>query len=466
MKNEHIDKKRGPWLEIILISSIVLLLLFIVFFSLSTGNSKFQNLLSASKYNSIIEVTNTEFQNIKKITETSKDPSISFKLAYPETKYDVLNEKITKYIVDSKKTYISNIHEKEKKNGHLNINFAIYPFKENYYSIVFIKTVTYDFSIYDIEYHTYFIEKNNGKIIGLNSLLNNDISHLTLFSNYLQNNLLQSKELKNKVNKETIIHATNPLWENFNSFSIVDDQLVIYFNMGKTETKESINPIVKIPIPYLNPILAANFQSDKKEKTNIVSDEEKKKRKATKRVALTFDDGPHPKVTRQILKSLEKYDAKATFFVIGSQIDKNKQILKEIKEKGHEIGNHTWNHPKLTKLTVKQIEKEINSTNKKIKEATGEESTVFRPPYGSTNQNINKMVNVPVVLWTLDTLDWKYRNPKKLLPVVKNNIHNNAIILMHDIHQSTADGLESVLAYLQEEGYEFVTVSEIVNAQH
>lgn len=457
MINKLIKNKRGPWLEIILICTIVFLISLIVYFTLTSNNTKFFNVLSASK-ESTIEIQNTEFDGIKMITETSISNKMSYKLSYPETKFEDLNNNIIKYISDSKSLYTSKFYEKEKKKGHLNIHFNIYPYK-NYYSIVLTKVVTYDFSKYDVEYHTYFIEKDSGNNISLKNILTDNVSHFTLLSNYVQNTLLKSKDLVNRIGKEIIVNSTNPIWENYNCFSIINDQLNMYFNIGETNPTGTVTPTtVKVNVPYLNPILNAAFQTEKKSKNDILSDQKKNR----KRVALTFDDGPHQTVTKQILNLLDKYDAKATFFVVGTQVKKNKEVLKEVKNRGHEIGNHTLNHKKLTKLTVKQIEYEINSTNNLIKEAIGEEATVMRPPYGATNKKINQMIKVPVVLWTVDTLDWKYKDAKKLLPMVKKNIHNNGIILMHDIHQSTADGLESVLAYLKEEGYEFVTVSELL----
>lgn len=182
----------------------------------------------------------------------------------------------------------------------------------------------------------------------------------------------------------------------------------------------------------------------------------------TKRVALTFDDGPHAKVTQQILTTLKKYNAKATFFVLGDSVKKNPDVLKEAYNAGHEIGNHTYNHHKLTTLTDKEIETQIQATNAAVKSITGYNTTVFRPPYGSYNKTITSHLNVPNVLWTIDTLDWKHHDPKKTLEIVKSNVTNGSIILMHDIHQTTADALDSVLSTLQKQGYEFVTVSEIL----
>ena len=182
---------------------------------------------------------------------------------------------------------------------------------------------------------------------------------------------------------------------------------------------------------------------------------------AVKQVALTFDDGPDPIVTMQILDILQKYDAKATFFMLGSRVEYYSEIAKQVAEAGHELGNHTWTHPDLTKAGVDKIYKEIERTSAIIQEVTGIESTTFRPPYGAVNQIVRNQTDLPVVLWDVDTLDWKHRDADQLLLNVQNSVKDGSIILMHDIHHSTADGLDAVLAYLQGEGFTFVTVSEL-----
>lgn len=180
-----------------------------------------------------------------------------------------------------------------------------------------------------------------------------------------------------------------------------------------------------------------------------------------KKIALTFDDGPHPKVTMQILKTLEKYDAKATFFVVGKEVKKHPKIVKAAYEAGHEIGNHTFNHSRLTTLSSKQMKHQIQSTDAIIKATIGQNATLFRPPYGAYNKTVINQLNVPLTMWSIDTLDWKHRDPKKTVQAINKQAKNGSIILMHDIHQTTADALENILITLQKQGYEFVTVSEL-----
>jgi len=183
---------------------------------------------------------------------------------------------------------------------------------------------------------------------------------------------------------------------------------------------------------------------------------------AKKRVALTFDDGPDAKVTPQILTTLKKYDAKATFFMVGKNVSRNTAIVKQVYEAGHEIGNHTSNHKKITSLSIAGVKQEVNGTSNAIYTAIGQYPTVFRPPYGATNDQVRSIMTIPSILWSIDTLDWKHHNPDKILASVKASVKDGSIILMHDIHQTTANGLDNVLLYLQKQGYEFVTVSDIL----
>ena len=180
-------------------------------------------------------------------------------------------------------------------------------------------------------------------------------------------------------------------------------------------------------------------------------------------VALTFDDGPHPVVTKRILEILERHNAKATFFMVGEHVQYYPDIVREVFMDGHEIGNHTWSHDNLEGLEIDEIEKELASTNKAIQQIIGKRPSVFRPPYGLLTDSARRQISMQLAFWSVDTFDWKHKDAQLLLREVKNKVHDRAIILMHDIFPSTADGLEGVLQYLESQGYTFVTVSELNN---
>lgn len=180
----------------------------------------------------------------------------------------------------------------------------------------------------------------------------------------------------------------------------------------------------------------------------------------SKLVALTFDDGPNYN-TNKVLEVLEKYGVTATFFVLGSKIKGNEHILQRIDSSGSEIGNHTYNHLLLTKYQEDIIEEEIESTNNLIYEVTGKYPKLLRPSYGSVNNRIKKVSKYPIIIWDIDTLDWKYHNSRIIAKRVINKVSDGDIVLMHDVYSATANALNIIIPELQSRGYTFVTVSEL-----
>ena len=182
-------------------------------------------------------------------------------------------------------------------------------------------------------------------------------------------------------------------------------------------------------------------------------------------VAITYDDGPG-KYTDKILSCLEKYDARATFFVQGKNVAGYKSVLKRAVELDCEIGNHTWNHVNLSSSSSGTIASQISMTNNAVYNATGVYPKLYRPPYGAYTKAVLNSISMPAIMWSVDTLDWKTRNAAKTLESVKRDVKDGAIILLHDIHAPTLDATLSVIPYLLKQGYQLVTVSELINARH
>lgn len=180
-------------------------------------------------------------------------------------------------------------------------------------------------------------------------------------------------------------------------------------------------------------------------------------------VAVTYDDGPGGNAESRILECLKKNGAVATFFYLGNRVHRNPQNVKTAYEAGCELGNHTWNHPVLTSLKPEELTRQFNDTNAAIKDAAGVYPTLFRPSYGETNDAINQMSGLPVVMWTVDTLDWKHRDGQKIFDSVRSVSNlDGKIILMHSIYESTADATDMIIPWLKENGYQTVTVSELI----
>lgn len=181
-------------------------------------------------------------------------------------------------------------------------------------------------------------------------------------------------------------------------------------------------------------------------------------------VALTFDDGPGER-TGELLAQLEKYNAHATFFMQGKNIPGKEDFVKKMKEIGCELGNHSYDHPQLTKLSADKIANQMGTTNDLIQQAAGSTATVMRPPYGAINDTVRSSVGLPMILWSIDTLDWKTRNAQSSIDTVMNDVQDGDVILMHDIHTESIDAALVLIPKLEEAGYQLVTVSEMAKAK-
>jgi len=185
-----------------------------------------------------------------------------------------------------------------------------------------------------------------------------------------------------------------------------------------------------------------------------------------KMIALTFDDGPG-KHTDRLLDIFEENGGKCTFFVLGNLIDRRPEVLVRMRDDGHQIASHGWDHRQLTKLSQQDIKNQIMMTRAKIYDVTGVDSLVMRPPYGSCNDTVKavgKELGVSFVNWSVDTLDWKTKNPNSIYNEIVKSTKNGSIILCHDIYGTTVDAMEIVVPMLIEEGYELVTVDELMAA--
>lgn len=196
-----------------------------------------------------------------------------------------------------------------------------------------------------------------------------------------------------------------------------------------------------------------------------------------KLIALTFDDGPSYSATNKILDILEKNNSTATFFVVGYNIEKNVSTIKRAQNIGCEIGNHSNSHKNLTKCSYNELREQVDKPNELLKSLTGIEPKLFRVP-GGNFKNVEEDIGMPLIQWSIDTLDWKYKDAshedrtedernadlKKISDKVIENAEEGDIILMHDIYSFTADLCEIIVPALVEKGFKLVTISEMYEA--
>ncbi|GAB6105951.1 hypothetical protein JCM17039_27050 [Blautia glucerasea] len=201
-------------------------------------------------------------------------------------------------------------------------------------------------------------------------------------------------------------------------------------------------------------------QKDTKASKQTKTSKEKPAKKEKKYVALTFDDGPSS-FTNRLLDCLEKNKAKATFFMVGKEIEYFSDEVKRMKNLGCELGNHTYSHADLTGLSPEDISSEIGAVDNLLMELTGQGASVVRPPYGSVNSTVKSVVGTPMILWSIDTLDWESQDPQKIAEIVRSQAEDGSIILLHDIFSTSVDAAEIFIPEMIKEGYQFVTVHEL-----
>ncbi len=185
-------------------------------------------------------------------------------------------------------------------------------------------------------------------------------------------------------------------------------------------------------------------------------------KRETKKIALTFDDGPHPYYTEELLDGLAERNVKATFFLLGQNIEGREEIIKRMAEEGHLIGNHTYYHVDITRLEDEEACREILDTSEKITAITGQPVEYIRPPFGNWDKELECEVTMLPIFWSVDTLDWTTRNVDQIVQKVVTDIEENDIILMHDSYDSTVKAALRIIDLLQAEGYEFVTADELI----
>lgn len=251
----------------------------------------------------------------------------------------------------------------------------------------------------------------------------------------------------------TIILDNGDLFIDYD-YNIKDNNIFIKFYEYVTKLNTIKENIYEINYDYEldNIIKKRVFEEDNYDILNYT--------KSDKLVAFTFDDGPSYN-TIKIVNTLVKYDSKATFFLVGNQIEKYAKTMDVLVKNGMDIGNHTYSHKELTKLRDKEILKEIDLTNEVIYNKTGIKPMFLRPSYGAMNKRIKKLSTMPIIVWNIDTLDWKYHNSNKIKDKILKYVSDGDIILMHDTYVATLNAIEMVIPELKKQGYKIVSVSEL-----
>ncbi|MDV6378100.1 polysaccharide deacetylase family protein [Sporosarcina sp. GW1-11] len=460
MKKENRRKRRSRLIDIVFLSvitilSVIALLLIIRTFSSSTSaspNKVIPKKIDEPKAEVIVRSTNSTYPGIKIVTETMDDKMMPFTIQYPQSEFEEFNKGITDYIEKVKKDYYKvKTESTNATQNQLNISLDTLQHSSGNYSFVLHTTTSTSNEESITEIRTFHIDPITGFQLTMADVVDRNAEKLKRVAKVVRDHIYKDPALQEVLIVDSVWQPTEPTWTNYRNFALTDDRLILYYGTGVMTKRQAGSIQVEVPLEKINSLVSKKFQVQ----TAVASPE--------KKIALTFDDGPDPRFTKKVLETLQKYNVKATFFMLGNRVEEYPNIAKAVAEAGHEIGNHSWNHPPLTRLTDEELHDEVQSTEDIILQATGQHATVFRPPYGAVNQRVRESSKLPVVLWNVDTLDWEHLDPDKLLENIEADVKHDSIVLMHDIHKSTAEGLDAVLEFLQAQGYTFATVSEMEN---
>lgn len=396
--------------------------------------------------------------------EEEENENYSIEINYPKVNNENLIAYSNDYIQDKKKEF------KNEISDIYGLNSGKYEFKTDYEvneteDILGIHLTVYEFTggaHYIRDDKSYYYNKQEEKIVTINDFLVNEESLEKLANLSYYYVMKYSKENNLDFNEEMAKDGLSPELNNFEHFNFIDDGLEILFPPLQVAYYAAGEVRILIPYNELVGIIKNDYLKYSK-KDNVIKNTKRNldEFKDKKLIAFTFDDGPSYIGTNKLLENLDKYNARVTFFVLGSRITNYKDTLKKAYDMGNLIGSHTYSHQNLLQLDKYTILEEIKKTNEAIKEITNEDTLYLRPPYGNINLDIKELANMYTILWDLDTEDWKYKDKNKISDYVVENAQDGSIVLLHDLYETSVDGALLAMEKLQNEGYAFVTIEEM-----
>ncbi len=326
------------------------------------------------------------------------------------------------------------IHDFEDEKGKLYVDYSSYDLKEGYCSVLLTieknGIITHRAWVFDLEEDT---------VITMHDIFSSDVlSKLEALIEY------EKKEEKQVFSS----------LDEIENYYLYRNELILFL-----ESEEENR--ITISLALLEPWIQSSFTH------LLINDIDVRIIDPTKpMIALTYDDGPHPQVTERILNVLKENNSVATFFVLGSRIANHRSLIERMIAEGSEIGNHTFGHQDMRKLDKKQLNEQVSAWQDALKEVDATyQMKLIRPTYGATNDFVVKNTSYPLILWSIDTMDWSRKNCDAVVETVLSQVKDGSIILMHDMYDSTAEATEILVPELIKRGYQFVTVSELFEAK-
>lgn len=428
--------------------------------------TKFGKLFFSGIFGLTVLILRLAFINHQRVFyEKDENKNYIVEINYPKVKSKQLLAYTDDYIKNKKKEFKEEISMEEPLNSSKYEFKADYKVTDNINILgLHLNISEYTGGAHHVRYDkSYYYNKESDEIVSIKDFLEKDTS-LDKLANLSYYYVMKYSDDNNlNFDKEGVKEGLSSNLNNFEHFNFIDDGLefifppyqIAYYAAGE----------IKIVIPYdeLNGIIKNKYLKYSK-KNNIKQDNNRNLKEFSnkKLIAFTFDDGPSYIGTNKLLDNLDKYNARVTFFVLGSRVENYKDTLTKAYKMGNTIGNHTYSHSNLLKLDNYSVMDEIKKTNETIKNITGSETIYLRPPYGNINFDIKNISNMYTILWDLDTEDWKNKDKDRIADYIVSNAHDGAIVLLHDLYETSVDGALLAMERLEKEGYAFVTIDEMI----
>ena len=428
--------------------------------------TKFGKLFFSGIFGLTVLILSLAFINHQRVFyEKDENKNYIVEINYPKVKSKQLLAYTDDYIKNKKKEFKEEISMEEPLNSSKYEFKADYKITDNNNILgLHLNISEYTGGAHHVRYDkSYYYNKESDEIVSIKDFLEKDTS-LDKLANLSYYYVMKYSDDNNlNFDKEGVKEGLSSNLNNFEHFNFIDDGLefifppyqIAYYAAGE----------IKIVIPYneLKGIIKNKYLKYS-EKDNIKQDNNRdlKEFSNKKLIAFTFDDGPSYIGTNKLLDNLDKYNARVTFFVLGSRVNNYKDTLTKAYKMGNTIGSHTYSHSNLLKLDNYSVMDEIKKTNETIKNITGSEAIYLRPPYGNINSDIKNISNMYTILWDLDTEDWKYKDKDRIADYIVSNAHDGAIVLLHDLYETSVDGALLAMERLEKEGYAFVTIDEMI----
>ncbi|SFK40362.1 Peptidoglycan/xylan/chitin deacetylase, PgdA/CDA1 family [Halobacillus dabanensis] len=415
----------------------------------------------------------SSFYDVKMETKIEEYDAYHITIHYPQTSNNQIDQTIVDYVNQQKarfkkESYRSKRSSEVQGSHELHIDFEVIHQNARFFVVRFIETMDIGGEELITDQTVMNFDKKIGKNLNIGELFKDNIYYVDRLHEWTIEKLEENESEYEQTFKG--LEATPETYENI---ALLNDGIMVY--LENPENKETVE--VFLELDKVSSLLRSSYVkaidqlTEKDQEADIVKESissgemnnsfiDKNLNSNEKKVALTFDDGPHPKVTTKILDILDQHEVKASFFMIGKRVSYYPNIAREVGIRGHEIGNHTWNHPRLNRLRAAEIDHQISSTQRIIEQVTGQHPDLVRLPFGEP-ASIAYNGDLNAVPWTIYSEKWREQEPVTIVQDILSQAEDGSIILLHDLENYTVETVDFLLERLNSEGYQVVPVGEL-----